>query len=404
MQKGQKILDIVMLSTFFLYPLIFIGADIKIFNSTRFVWGVILPVFCLWLVFNYRRYDFRSSLGFLTPFIPLIVATAVLSIYHHKSIEMESMSKLIILGVSFGAISVVYIKKSFYIVNSIFCWIALAWMVSLVVKYGLLVPTNVFVEVLNVNIIYPMLALMTGVSFLASQKVIGKEKFFHLLSGLAGMCAVFLTQSRGGLVDIILLIVFFFVVANFSLKVKIQILVVVLALCAGYMYVTNGYHGKMAKIFTEIPLWFEGKEQSSSIGARFSLWYAGLVDIFPRFPWMGTGVTLGNLAEITKSVVLTERPGWEITPWAHFHNDFVHMLVRGGIVYVFSGVVSIALLIAKYRRHTIALWLIACALTTGMTDIFYFHTRGFIFLIMLLALTDAEISKDRQEQFIEENN
>ena len=393
MRKGIKVVDIIMLSTFFLYPLIFMGAEIKIFNSTRFVWGVILPVLCLWLTFNYRKYDIKSALRFMLPFTPILFSATILSIYHHSSIEMESMSKLIILCVAFGALVVVYPARTLYAVNSIFCIATLFWMAFNVHLYGLGVPTDAFNGVLNINIVYPMIVMMSGVSCLASQKSMGREKYFHVISGLAGLCAVILTQARGGLVDIIVLLVFFFSVTKIHLKLKILILLLMLAVCSGYMYVTDGYHGKIMKIFTEIPLWFEGKEQSSSIGARFSLWYAGLVDIFPRFPWMGTGVKLGNLAEITKLVSLTERPGWEITSFAHFHNDFVHMLVRGGIIYLVSGVLSLALLIAKYKSHVIILWMITCAVVTGMTDIFYFHTRSFIFFTMILALMDAEIHR-----------
>ena len=395
MKKGLKFLDYLMLGAFFLYPLIFICGGVKFFNSARFVWSVILPLFVVWLAFNYNRFNIRFSLNFLSPFAPIILAAIILSIWHHKFIDMETISKLVILGVVSGALSDLYDKRLFYIANSVFCFVALAWMVWFAYRYGLQVFFDRLKGVVNQNEIYPIVALMSGVSLLVSHTKIGKERAFHLLAGLAGIVAVFLTQARGGLLVILVLLLFFLFSSSMSVQLKVQILLIVLVACIGFLYMTNGYQGKMMRVFTEIPRWLDGKGQSTSIGARLSLWYAGLVDVFPHFPFMGTGVKQGHLVDLTQLVVLTKRAGWSIARWPHFHNDFVQMIVEGGIFYLFAGISSIVMLIAKYRRNLVVLWMLSCAIVTGMTEIFYFQPRDFVFFVMLLVLIEADFVKNQ---------
>jgi len=310
---------------------------------------------------------------------------------------MDIVPKMIILGIASGALPAIYKKGTVYIVNSVFCFVALFWMIVFIFQNGVYNYANNFAaSVVHQNEIYMMLVLMSGVSLLSSQGAFGKEKIFHLLAGLAGLGAVILTQARGALLDILVLFPFFFFTSRISLKAKIQILFAVVLMSIAVLYVTNGFSGKMSRIFSEITLWMEGKGQATSIGARLSLWYAGLVDIFPHFPWMGTGVKEGQLGDLAKMVVLTARPGWTIDMLPHFHNDLVQILVKGGIFYTTAGIASLVLLTAKYKKHIIILWMIACALASGLTENFYFQPRVFIFFALILVLLDADIHKERQ--------
>jgi len=397
MKKYLPFLDFLLLSTFFLYPVLFIGIDLKVFNATRFVWSIILPVFAVWLVFNYRRYDVKLSLKFLGPFFPIIIASAILSFYHHRSVDMDILPKLIILGVAFGALVAVYKKRQFYIINSIFCWLALFWMGSIVIQEGIHAYINNFTYRINQNETYMMVVLMSGVSLLASQQVSGKERIFHLLSGLAGLVCVILTQSRGALLDIFVLFCFFLFSSKGDLKSKLLMLFSLLLVCTVVFCVTNGFGGKMMRIGNEVALWLDGKGQATSIGTRFSLWYAGLVDVFPHFPIMGTAVAEGHLGDLAQLVTLTKRPGWTIGMQPHFHNDFVQMAVKGGLVYLTAGIASLALLTAQYRKNVVVLWMIACAVVSGLTEHFYFQPRVFVFFVMILTLVVAGIYKERQE-------
>ena len=400
----KKFLDILMFGVFFLYPILFIGMDnryfIKVLNATRFVESVILPVFIVWLALNWRRYEVRVPLTFLAPFVPIIIAAAILSVYHHRSIEMNILPKLVVFCLASGALVAVYKKRVFYIINSFFCWGALCWMASLVIRDGISLYLNNFHHLVNQNEVYMMVVLMSGVSIFASQEVKGKEQFFHLLSGLAGLGCVVLTQARGALVDILVLFFVFFFSSNLSLKCKLKVLLACLLMCAMLVYLTDGFNGRLGLILSEITLWFDGKGQATSIGTRLSLWYAGIVDIFPHFPLMGTGVREGHLGDLAQLVSLTERPGWTIGMQPHFHNDFVQMAVKGGILYVGAGIASLILITLQYRSHSIVIWLIACAIASGLTEHFYFQPRVFIFFVMIFTLVVTGIYKERREKLL----
>lgn len=393
MKRTQKVLDCLLLGMFFLYPLIFLVAGMKFFNSGRFVWSIILPVFLLWLALNFKRYDARFPVRFLTPFAPIILAAVVLSIYHRKFVDSETISKLIIIGCASGGLATVYVRGLFFKANSAFCFLALVWVSGLCIALGVDTFFDRYAFVINQNEISPMVMLISGIALLASQSTIGKERIFHILAALAGLTAVMLTQSRGGLLLITVLLCFVFVTSKISWKKKFSIFLCLLGIGAAVLFITNGFQGKLERVYTEPLMWLEGKGRSTSIGARLSLWYAGLVDIFPNFPVFGTGIQSGHLREFPQLVSLTKQPGWSIAWWPHFHNDLVQMIVEGGLLYLAAGISSLLLLIKKYRGHVVVLWMVCCAVVSGLTEIFYFQPRDFVFFVLILVLIDVDIFK-----------
>jgi len=90
---------------------------------------------------------------------------------------MDIVPKMIILGIASGALPAIYKKGTVYIVNSVFCFVALFWMIVFIFQNGVYNYANNFAaSVVHQNEIYMMLVLMSGVSLLSSQGAFGKEK------------------------------------------------------------------------------------------------------------------------------------------------------------------------------------------------------------------------------------
>jgi O-antigen ligase len=146
---------------------------------------------------------------------------------------------------------------------------------------------------------------------------------------------------------------------------------------------------------TETQDYFHSGTSTTSVGARFEMWRAGLLLIAER-PWMGWGKTgyLQEQANLSQAGKMRPIMGQH----NHLHNEYLDALVKRGlpglVALLALYLVPLVLFARRVRDDNRAVrpyalagvLLIVCYMAFGLTQAFLTHNNGVMMLAFMLAI------------------
>jgi len=268
-------------------------------------------------------------------------------------------------------------------------------------------------------IIFGDLSLAMGVMTLAG---IGwfksQAKWQVLLPCLALICGVLasvLSASRGSWVAVpFLFLTFFWYIKNiFSFKQKIALVTIfTLTLSALYLTPQTRVSEHVAKTINKVKLYIDSdinsphRSDTSSIGTRFEMWQAS-VSIFQEHPLIGVG--WGNYQKNASLLAQQGLRNRSAALYEHPHNQFLSVLVKGGLVSFISLIILFTILckffIQKISRDTnkdiqrlalAGLLLVISFICFGLSEAIFERSRPISFFAFYVAVIIALIYQQQR--------
>ncbi len=232
------------------------------------------------------------------------------------------------------------------------------------------------------------------------------EKMAVALKSIAGMGAIFgsyLSQSRGGWVALpLFLVIAFIVFRNIQRRLKVGLLLLVLALMYGLYMFSNTVQSRIGQAGSDIQQYFDGGDRNTSVGIRLQLW-EGAWELFKENPAFGVG--LDRYPEAVNQLEMRQ----VITPQAasqpHPHNDLLFYMATLGIfgllamlaLYFVPAVYFLRALRSPDRetRTVAGMGLVLCLgyFVFGLTDVMFYWRVSYSFYVILLAVLFACLVK-----------
>lgn len=152
------------------------------------------------------------------------------------------------------------------------------------------------------------------------------------LAALMGMCASFLSGSRGGWLALPALAIVFAWYARDKLKAwQLATLGVLLtAFCLAAWYVPqSGVHARIDEAAQEISDYFNKHEVDTSVGQRLEMWKAAWM-IFRQHPVLGVG--MGGFSVEKQALIDAGKLDPAVASFLHPHNEYAAALATRGII------------------------------------------------------------------------
>lgn len=342
----------------------------------------------IWFPRNWRE-TAAQAVGFATPFLPLLLACLLVVVIHPSATIGDPFSRVfwasfIFLAAARLSLPRTAVYSAAAIGASVYCLVAIRDVFFLgAVRAGNDVNEIVFAET----------AMLTGgiaiVGALTSKGSSPALRILWSLLGGAGLCAVALSGSRGPLLATFLL-------GGFAIAhgwrqghhKAIVATILTLGVAVGVALLYAPLADRIVLAGTQTQEYFSASSPTlTSIGIRLELWRITLESL-PQQPVFGYGYsTVGDLA--TRLPSLKFLPPEILYSFQHFHADWAHALMAGGLVLLIGLSASIVLL-ARTARHDMArLWLLSAMVVFGLTDLAFFRKPTLTLFIAAWALLVA---------------
>lgn len=222
-----------------------------------------------------------------------------------------------------------------------------------------------------------------------------KETIILILNFLILIISLSLTETRGAFVALIptLSIIYFYISyknKNLRKSLLISALVIITSSLLIYPIIKDRIIATQQEI-TQI----DNGNTNTSIGLRLNFWKAGIF-LIKQSPFTGYGDNYFNqLDYLAKEKIITIESAKYRPP--HFHNQFIDISVKCGILGLISFIIIIfsPIFIIKNKSSDNALTiysLILVLILSGLTDVPFFHKQIFIIYFLCIGIF---IGKDR---------
>lgn len=241
-----------------------------------------------------------------------------------------------------------------------------------------------------------MYSMLTIITVRACFKDNGLSILLFTLAFLLTMSMVLMTATRSAilLTPIIYVVFFIYYYRSVSLKIQLALALIIVLGAASVAYFT---WNRMAEIGSEISEY--GTNNSTSIGARFSMWSAGAHSITPNL--IGQSVD-SRYENAVKYIDSSERanPAAKFNVAYHLHNDLLDTFSLQGIF----GFISLALffIVGFYfslRKGALqnygTLFILLPLFILGLADTVLIQSNTVLMVIMALALSFPVMNKPR---------
>ncbi len=386
-QRLKRGVGFLLLASFSLY---FFTAISYGFGHGKYLWKIVLPISLIALLLLWKEYKWKALIKECEPWFPLLFSSLVIfAVYGTwpagRSLEAVGITLLAITILSqLKLISLRY----FYWVNALTCVLLFSSGLIDVLVLGKHVPG----ETINQNIFAGVAVTVSGFSLISSfDRSINLRSFerkFFACAGILALAITIATQCRTVLLPIALLLL---LVWNGSVKSlgkgsAIALIALSLSFLSIVIYFNPGLVVKLYKIIPEISEWLSSNNVAqSSIGIRLEMYSFALTEVFPSHPFIGLGISDGSsVAAMFGDVRINEE---FVRHWAHFHNDAIQMLVSGGLLQCVAAISTCFLLWRRSGKNVLILWLLACGILFGLTEIFFFRRNTFVCFLTLYYVT-----------------
>ena len=155
------------------------------------------------------------------------------------------------------------------------------------------------------------------------------------------------------------------------------------------------FEARLLDVWQEVDHYYnEATFTYTSVGGRLEIWRIGWL-ILVEHPAFGAGFT--TFAELMKTMPSVGRIDPEIVAQPHFHNDWVQSAALGGGVLLCGHLLTLLLLARRARHDTARLWLLAAAVTFGLTDLIVHRKVMLSFFVAAWALYAAAGQPDERK-------
>lgn len=301
-----------------------------------------LNIFILLFTFFRSRYKFSNILGsnILLSFI-FFLLISIISLFHSLNIS-ESLIEISRLFILFSTITSFYILLN--LLNLEFKSISLIFMIYLLAEitffyFKFFSNSSLLGSAANINIL--AFSILFKLPFVLHEYFNKSSKFIFLPIFLASSIALFLISSRGALLGLFLLIIFF---AIFYFKKFKSFLILSLSLVVSFLfsvkYLLPTYLPTNTKLSNLVL-------NDQSTNQRLIFYENAISSILNTFPF---GVGIGNW-KIFSTLYYKDFINNYVVPY-HVHNDFLEVGAEIGIFGLISYLLFF-ILIAKYLLHQI---------------------------------------------------
>lgn len=212
------------------------------------------------------------------------------------------------------------------------------------------------------------------------------------LSTIMAVAVTILTETRAGVLTLIIGISILFLLSNLKHKSRL------FAVTGLIFCITVGLSYPMIKprveaLQADLSAYESGKDRAKSVGARFEMWQASLITV-EAAPFFGAGY-LGRQQIIQKQVLEKELDPVTVHFSAiHMHNEYLEELSLHGTFGLFLLLLMYGTLFRASlkknisgERHLALLALVFCYAFFGLADVLFFSREASILFVVLLGLT-----------------
>lgn len=207
-----------------------------------------------------------------------------------------------------------------------------------------------------------------------------------LIAGAAGIAAVALSGSRGPLLAAVWLIA----LAGATLwrrrafaVIGLGVVAVVAALALAWFATPLAERVAAGRLEFD-QYWAASQAPITSVGIRLELWRIALSSMNEH--WLiGIGYSALSAAATALPALRFLSPE-QLEPLHHFHADWAHALVAGGVILAGGLALTITALFRSARHDLARLWLIGAMLVFGLTDLAFFRKPTLTLFVAAWAL------------------
>jgi hypothetical protein len=356
------------------------------------------PLAIFVLIVNNRRFDYKElwseGLRFVTPFIPLVLGLGFFVLYHGQDIEFNAVltrplyALLIYLAARELGLSEKHLIYTACVAAFVFLVVSL-YDVFLIKRFRAFGGTyeNRFAQLSLI------VFGLSGIYILkVRSNVINIFNIILLLSMIGALYAVFLTQSRGPLLIIPLLFIFFVRRYWISRTFTIGSLIFISVLGIFILWENPVYFERVKLAVEEAISFLHGNHDSSSVGIRLELWKIAFGTVsFERLFGLGR-LSFNEISHIIPELSISAinvsnhfPMDGGIYPW-RYHGDIPQLIGFGGIFLFLSYAVTIFLLFKRSAGNLYLIWLVSCLLIFGLSELVVLNKYGFTLFISCWAL------------------
>lgn len=381
------------------YPAI--GLDYLPFgNSGRYLTVLAGPLSILFLIVWHHR-DWRGLVAdawdWLIPFLPLLLAYIAVLLWHHiPKPEADLVKRILWAGVIYLA------AKRVGVPRIALCWAtalgAFAYLVAALwdVLYLGLPRANGGSNEIHFAIAAMWLAGLCLLEALEREDVSLPTRIVWTCAGFGALATCVLSGTRGALLALVPLYLLSAWVAHGRSRVALRVgaaVPLVAAACAMVFY--DPFEARLLDVWQEVDHYYsEATFTFTSVGARLEIWRIGWLILMEQ-PTFGAGFT--TFAELMKAMPSVGRIDPEILAQPHFHNDWVQSAALGGCILLCGHLLTLVLLARRARHDTARLWLLAAAVTFGLTDLIVHRKVMLSFFVAAWALYAAAGRPDERK-------
>lgn len=353
-------------------------------NGGRYANVLAGPLALLYLLASCRS-DWRrmaaDAWSFVAPFLPLLAACALVLVAHPEAEVGDPFSRVL------WTIPIVLAARRIGVTRSaVFSAAALGavgYLVAALVDVLVYGAPRAGVKV-NGVIFAETASLCAGLAlFAAVHERSGSlaRRAGWLAAGLAGLIAVAMSGSRGPLLATLWLALVLGVSARrHAVGRTATVAVFAVALVLTLAVTLTPISDRVPLAVQETADYYSAAEPTlTSVGIRLQLWKIALASL-PEHWLFGYGYsTLEELAP--RLPALGFLPDEFLKTLHHFHADWAHALMAGGIVLVAGVLATMAALFWQARSDGARLWLVAAMLVFGLTDLALFRKPTFTLFV-----------------------
>lgn len=365
-------------------------------NGGRYANVLAGPLALVYLVAGFRndwRNLAREAWHFLVPFVPFLTACVLTLLVHFNADVGDPFSRVLWtvpivlaarrIGLTRTAVfSAAAVGSLFYLGTAL-----LDVYVTGLPRAGTRVNQVIFAETAS---------LCAGLAFIGSiceRQISVPIRTFWLLAGAAGIVAVAMSGSRGPLLATLWLVLLLGVTATRQESRRtVALAVAVIALAVAIAVALLPVSSRLQLALQEFEAYYGAAQPPlTSIGIRLELWRIALTSL-PDHWLLGYGYsTLEELAP--RLPALQFLPLDLLQGMHHFHADWAHALMAGGILLLAGLFVTAAALLYQARFDAGRCWLVGAMVVFGFSDLAFFRKPTLTLFVasygLLLAARDT---------------
>ncbi len=383
-----------------LYPIMAIKY-IPIGGGARYMSVIAGPLAIFVLLVMHSRFDYKllwsEGLRFIFPFIPLIFGLSFSVFYHGQDLELNAILTRVFYGLLiYLAARELGLSQKNLIYSA--CVASFVFFVVSLYEIYYLERLRAFGGTYENRFAQFSMMLMglSGIYILKFRIVV--SNIFKIILGfsmLAALYAVILTQSRGPLLVLPFLIIFFVRYYWTSRIYMAASLVFFTVMGLFFLWENSVYFDRVKMALVEAISFLHGNHDSSSIGVRLELWKIAFGTLSTdrlfglgrlSFNEIGHTIPALSLSAINVSNHFPMHAG--IYPWK-YHGDIPQSIGFGGILLFFSYIGTIFLLFKRAIGNLFLIWLMICLLIFGLSELVVFDKYGFSLFVSCWALYSA---------------